>query len=83
MQPLLMRCSEIVPDTARHYIRVVTSFGALMALIASKAMSTAGADPGFWKGEGGCEVWVINWQCAHRRCAPQGGGSEGMPPRNF
>ena len=27
MQPLLMHCSEIVPDTARHYIRVVTSFG--------------------------------------------------------
>ena len=29
----------------------------------------AGADPGFWKGGG---VWVINWQCAHRRCAPLG-----------
>ena len=24
------------------------------------------ADPGFWKG-GGRGVWVINWQCAHRR----------------
>ena len=36
--------------------------------------------------ERGVCVWVINWQCAHRRCAPLGGGgggSEGMPPRNF
>ena len=27
MQPLVMHCSEMVPDTARHYIRVVMSFG--------------------------------------------------------
>ena len=33
----------------------------------------SGADPGFWKGGEGRGVWVINWQCAHRRCAPLGG----------
>ena len=34
---------------------------------------SSGAAPGFWKGGGGRGVWVINWQCAHRRCAPLGG----------
>ena len=34
--------------------------------------SKSGVDPGFWKGRGR-GVWVINWQCAHRRCAPLGG----------
>ena len=24
-------------------------------------------------GKGGGRVWVINWQCAHRRCVPLGG----------
>ena len=24
-------------------------------------------------GKGGRGAWVINWQCAHRRCAPLGG----------
>ena len=43
-----------------------------MTIWCRPAHSLAGADPGFWKG-GGRGVCVINWQCAHRRCAPLGG----------
>ena len=35
----------------------------------------------FGKG-GGRGVWVINWQCAHRRCAPLG-GLKACPPGTF
>ena len=55
-----------------------TLFGKILHI---QCKGLSGADPGFWNG-GGRGVWVINWHCAHRRCAPLG-GLKACPLRTF